>query len=129
MELHDNEPQHGMSEAELLNEAQLAVLAGMGSAEQFRSLLQLFVGQMERCLVNIQGAARAGDLKEVDAQAHDLAGTAGNFGAARVELIARAIMVECPKGHQALGPLLDDLLRACRSTAEALNTRYIKQPS
>ena len=70
-------------------------LAEAISPEVLRGLFATWVANTTECVERISGLAEARDGKELSAEAHKLAGSAGNFGALRLERLARDLEKAC----------------------------------
>lgn len=94
-------------------------------ATEFRSLLDLFVSTAESRLTRMADISGTSDLTEVASLAHDLAGVAGNFGARRLENVARRLMQACADADSAAAAdLLGTLPSIYRAAVSALQERY-----
>ncbi len=106
----------------LLDDNQLKALEAAGGPERIGPLIQLFAETVEARWAELRQLDSDGDLDVLQAAAHDIAGSAGNFGAQRVEIVARQVMAACADkdreavraGVGAMGPLLEQTLEELR---------------
>jgi signal transduction histidine kinase/DNA-binding response OmpR family regulator len=97
---------------------------------EFVELITTFVEGTTARVKRIEQLTVAGDLKAVAREAHDLVSTAGNFGARRLENVARRIEGECRNENQKLltelMPILDE---AAGNAFMIMRTRHLAIPA
>jgi CheY-like chemotaxis protein/HPt (histidine-containing phosphotransfer) domain-containing protein len=69
-------------------------------ASSVRELLAMFVDQIDSQIEPIRQAAAERDLEALGREAHSLAGSAGNIGAARLSQLARELDAACKTGDE-----------------------------
>jgi len=120
--VHDNDT----AEAAELDLARLATLEAIGRPEQLRPLIDVFIATAESRLARLVELGSGGDLPTLKSVAHDLAGVAGNFGAPRLERLARRLMSECDAGDRPrIAGTLADVSTAAAAALAALRARYL----
>jgi signal transduction histidine kinase/DNA-binding response OmpR family regulator len=91
------------------------------SSAKLRSLISLYLTDMELQLAHIAGHAAAGDLEQVSRGAHSIVGTAGNLGAMRTSAVARRLETACGSAHREhVHRLIDELNNACKESCAVL---------
>jgi PAS domain S-box-containing protein len=109
-------------ETPAIDAAHIKTIQQIISPSEFAELSVAFIESTAARLDRIDQLAAADDLEGITREAHDLVSTAGNFGARRVEAIARRIEGVCRSGNR---DRLGELLPALREAAEAA-VRIIK---
>lgn len=108
-----------------LDLARLATLESIGRPEQLRPLIDVFNATAESRLARLVEIGAGGDLPTLKSVAHDLAGVAGNFGARRVDHLARRLMSECDiQDRQRIAATLAEVTTATAAALAALRARY-----
>ena len=115
-------PSPGDPGKSMLDDRRLKALEAAGGPERIQPLIQLFAETVETRWAELRLLDPNGDLDVLQAAAHDIAGSAGNFGARRVEVAARQVIAACADkdrdavrtGVEALGPLLEQTLEELR---------------
>ncbi len=106
----------------LLDHNRLEALDAASGPERIRPLIRLFAESAEARWAELKRLGSAGDLDSVHAAAHDIAGSAGNFGAWKLEMAARQAMAACAErdrdavraGIEVLEPVLEQTLEEFR---------------
>jgi signal transduction histidine kinase/DNA-binding response OmpR family regulator len=92
---------------------------------ELQSLLNLFVDTVEKRLSRLAELGAEADLDALSSVAHDFAGAAGNFGARRVEQLARRLMAKCDVGDRpAIAALLAEIPAVAAAAVAAVRQRY-----
>jgi PAS domain S-box-containing protein len=120
-------PQHpGMIEPRaetngVLDTTVLDALAGALPGAKSAGLVRLYLERSEAALGRIEARLRAHDLPGLAREAHDLAGSAGNVGAAGLTKIARRLEEACAAADvERAADLAADLRRVAGETNQAL---------
>jgi signal transduction histidine kinase/FixJ family two-component response regulator len=126
-----------MTEAAMTANDGGAVLA-MARVDELRSTLppEVLLGLVEACLADLEEkmppfrrALASGDTREIEAQAHTIAGVAAGYGLASLEAKARAIMAAAHAGDtMAFGTAYAEASAAFVSGGAALREILQKQP-
>lgn len=88
-------PQPGKAVLERVDVGRINDLAAAISPEVLQGLFATWVANTAESVERISGLAEARDVKALLAEAHKLAGSAGNFGALRLETMAREVEKAC----------------------------------
>jgi signal transduction histidine kinase/DNA-binding response OmpR family regulator len=105
----------------VLDTTNLEELASALPADNLAALITLYLHDAEGHLLEIAVREKADDLNGIARQAHMLVSSAGNLGALRASALAREVEHACRRGgSDRVGPLLDDLRRACAESSAAL---------
>ncbi len=109
----------------LLDESRLFALDSNVGREKMSFLLDVFFQAVDAQIARLLELAQVGGNSEVGDAALSLAGTAGNYGAARLERVARERLC-ASQGRQPaeLQGTLADLFSAHAATVTALQLRY-----
>jgi CheY-like chemotaxis protein len=87
--------------AELIDSARLRDLAQVISPAELCELFRTWIANTTESIERISALAEAPDATGLAEEAHRLAGSAGNFGAARLALLARELQQACRAGSVA----------------------------
>ena len=79
----------------ILDDSRIADLAELMPESEFDSLILMWLGSTTERVASVAMLAEAADLAGLQAVAHDLVGTAGNFGACRLEAAAGRLGEAC----------------------------------
>jgi signal transduction histidine kinase/ActR/RegA family two-component response regulator/HPt (histidine-containing phosphotransfer) domain-containing protein len=108
-----------------LDPAPLADLRQAVPREKFRDLVAVYLENTTQRIARIEAMAATRDLAALAREAHDLVGTAGSFGAVRVQALARRLEAACRAGRVDETPgLVRDIAGAARSASEAMRARF-----
>ncbi|HVJ53346.1 MAG TPA: response regulator [Aliidongia sp.] len=123
-------PEPAAADAPALDETRLETLQQFVSAPEFAELVNAFIEGTTARLERIDELAAAKDLDGLAREAHDLISTAGNFGARRLEAMARRLETICHAGDR---DRLDELRSALNEAAEAaliiIRTQHLAVPA
>ncbi|MGH7124900.1 MAG: response regulator, partial [Stellaceae bacterium] len=110
--------------AEAVDGARLRELAQAISPDVMHGLFATWLANTSESVERICTLAAARDASGIATEAHKLAGSAGNFGAARLELLARGIEETCRADpHADLREKATSIRRIHAETAEAIRLR------
>jgi HPt (histidine-containing phosphotransfer) domain-containing protein len=99
----------------------LSALETTISSAKLRSLLSLYLTDMELQLAHIAEHVARDDLEQVSRAAHSIVGTAGNLGVVRTSAVARRLETACGNAHpEQLHRLIDALNDASKESCAAL---------
>jgi signal transduction histidine kinase/DNA-binding response OmpR family regulator/HPt (histidine-containing phosphotransfer) domain-containing protein len=107
-----------------LDPAPLATLEEIMSRAELDELIATFVAGLTARIERVCALSAAGDLAPLAREAHDLISTAGNFGARRVEALARDLERACKQGDAAAGAAIV----AALAPAAALVVEAVRLP-
>jgi signal transduction histidine kinase/DNA-binding response OmpR family regulator len=110
------------SDEAIIDLKQLKELEGGLSPAAAREFVSLYLTDVEIHLKEIGQASAEGNVARIARVAHEIAGTSGNFGAARASAAARRLEWGC-RGidHQDVGRLIELLREACAESSTALD--------
>jgi PAS domain S-box-containing protein len=97
-------------------------------ASSVRDLLALFVDQIDAQTEPIRRAAAAQDLGALGREAHSLAGSAGNIGAARLSRLARELEAACKTGDPNAAAKQSRRVAAASAAAAAAVRTWLGSP-
>ncbi len=105
---------------------QIAALEGALEPSEIRTLVASFLNGAAERVDRIAAMADAADLAALAREAHDLVGTAGNFGARRVHRLATALEAACRDGRTAeVRRLIAEIGVAASSVARTMRERFL----
>src|SRR5262249_2113317 len=117
-------------EAPLFDDQQLASLEGAISAEDMAELINSFLDGAKSRLDRIVQMVERGELGPPAKEAHDLVGTAGNFGVQRISSRARAPATACKAGGgDAARTLARSITEVSAQSWQAIENRFLKKAS
>ncbi|MBL8838902.1 MAG: PAS-domain containing protein [Alphaproteobacteria bacterium] len=109
-----------------LDTAQIAALEGALEPHEIRALVTSFLTGAAERVGRIAAMADATDLAALAREAHDLVGTAGNFGARRVRLLAKDLENACRDGRtDDVRRLVGEVGVAASSADRAMRERFL----
>jgi CheY-like chemotaxis protein len=97
----------------------LAGLTAMLPSASLRQFVDLYLKDATAHLAHLDELRAALDLDGLAREAHDIAGTAGNFGATQVSALARQLEAACRHGDREAAAALVDALTAASVAASA----------
>jgi signal transduction histidine kinase/DNA-binding response OmpR family regulator len=110
------------SDEAILDLKQLRELEGGLSPAAAREFVSLYLIDVEIHLKEIGQASGVGDVACISRAAHAIAGTSGNFGAARASAAARRLEWACRgSDHQDVDRFVEMLSKACAESSAALH--------
>ncbi|MBL8836866.1 MAG: response regulator [Alphaproteobacteria bacterium] len=108
------------------DDAQLAMLEPALPVADFRGLIDSFLAGNEARLRGLQAALAANDLPALGREAHDLVGTAGNFGAKRLQDLARQLAAACrAAAPDDAGRIVTEIGHAADDVRRAIHARFL----
>lgn len=111
----------------VFDDSSLAALARDVSAEELRTLLKTYLEGAADLVAQAETGAAAGDLGALAKTAHDLVSTSGNFGARRVQALARRLEAACKSGEAAEVITLAAGIRSASEQAwAAIRDRFLR---
>ncbi len=102
-----------------------ATLGQFGPEDEVRPILEIFVEDLVPSLGELDGAASAGDLREIERVAHRLAGSAATVGAQQLAGACRDVCAACREGASAEVVELYGVLRMAAVAAESAITAHL----
>ena len=114
-----NAPSEADSGLPLFDEAKLVALKQVLSEDELHEVLACIPDEGAKCLNEMKAAIAAGDLDSARRAAHSLKGMASNFGASRLEAIARDIERNAPS-IEAVSDRISDLSGALEATEKQI---------
>ena len=101
--------------------ARLEMIADVMSGEGLSEFIETFLVSTSDRITQIHDLVDRNDLAGVGREAHTLLGTAGNFGASRLSVLAADLRSACDaRDHGAAWRLVGELAEAFRATSEAI---------
>jgi PAS domain S-box-containing protein len=103
-----------------LDDAQLDGLARLLPAARFKTIVESYLAGADERLQRIRSRAADLDFTQIAREAHDLKGTAGNFGARKLQFLAEALEAAAKAGDGILVPVLVEQIEDASKAAWAL---------
>ncbi|MBI3707069.1 MAG: response regulator, partial [Proteobacteria bacterium] len=118
--------QSGEAELPILDDSQLATIEEAVPLNEFRSLVEEFLDGATQRVDRIKALMEQGDLAQIARESHDLVSTAGNFGARRMQALARRLEGACKAANAVkAGKLVQEVLVAAPPSWAAVRTRFL----
>jgi two-component system, sensor histidine kinase len=112
----------------ILDERRLGELEQIMPRREFEALLRSWVGATTARVDRIESHAGSGNLSGAQQDAHDLASSSGNMGAARLEALGRSLERSCRAGDIAGARALATELRAAlRPSLDAVTALFLRR--
>ena len=113
--------QDPLDQAVILDAQVLDSLSAKIGAAKMAELVELYVEEITARLAQLRSLKGGSDLAAVKIEAHSLKGTAGGFGAMRLQQTAEALDIACREGRDAdTRSLLDEIVPVAEEAVRAL---------